>query len=360
MAAPYDLRSDTVTKPSAPMRAQMAAAEVGDDCYGDDPTILALEQQICERLGKPAAVFLPAGTMSNQIAVRVHCRPGDTVAAHPRCHLQVHENGSAAAIGGVQIIPIGNREGFSVAQLRDLCHEESCGWPPVRLVWLENTLGDIGGKPWPLRTSHRSGLQDIADWARANGRALHLDGARLWNAHVATGTPMQTLAACADSVSVSLSKGLGAPVGSLLCGTEEFVAQARLLKHAMGGGLRQAGLLAAAGLYALEHNVERLAEDHRRAATLADALRDLPCWDMPVPETNLVVAPVKAPWDHAEQLCAPLREAGVLCYPNSCREVRFALHLGIDDDDLTQIIATIRRVVEALSAEPKTARAPTA
>ncbi len=350
MPAPFDLRSDTVTQPTDAMRAAMAAAPVGDDCYGDDPSVLALEHRVAQRLGVPAAVYLPSGTMANQLAVRVHCRPGDAIATHVGAHVRIHEDASAASLSGAQIMPIGARDGFGIGALADLCHEESCGWPPVRLVWLENTLGDAGGLPWPLRDPQGDrGLADVAAWARAEGRAVHLDGARLWNAHIATGTPLPELAACADSVSICLSKGLGAPVGSLLCGSEDFIARARRHKHALGGGFRQAGILAAAGLHALEHHVERLAEDHRRAATLSDALRDLPCWSMPQTATNLVVAPVRAPWTHAEQLCAPLREAGVLCYPNTYREVRFALHLGIDDDDLDEIIRRIRRVMSQLS-----------
>ena len=179
MPAPYDLRSDTVTRPTAAMREAMARAEVGDDCYGDDPSVLALEQRVAERLGKPAAVFLPAGTMSNQIAVRVRCRPGDAIATHRGAHVRIHENASAAAISGAQIMSIGDRRGFSLPQLTELCHEESCGWPPVRLVWLEDTLGDAGGEPWPVEE-----LEAIAAWSRAGGRPLHLDGARLWNAAV--------------------------------------------------------------------------------------------------------------------------------------------------------------------------------
>lgn len=350
MPAPFDLRSDTVTRPTADMRAVMAAAEVGDDCYGDDPSVRALEEAVAERLGKPAAVFLPSGTMSNQIAIRTRCRPGDAIATHPGAHVRIHEDASAAAISGAQIMTIGTRSGYGIRELSELCHQESCGWPPVRLVWVENTLGDAGGVPWPLHDPqhHDRGLADVSAWARAHERAMHLDGARLWNAHVATDTPLPQLAACADSVSVSFSKGLGAPMGSVLCGDEGFVAEARRHKHALGGGLRQAGIVAAAGLFALRHNVARLAEDHARARRLAEAIGELPCWDVPTPATNLVVVPVRAPWDHAEQLCAPLRAAGVLCNPNTYRELRFALHLGIDDEDLESIIAIIRRVVSEL------------
>jgi threonine aldolase len=351
MTRTFDLRSDTVTRPTQGMRAAMAAAEVGDDCYGDDPSVCALEQRVAGMLDKEAAVFLPSGTMANQIAVRLHCEPGDCVATTWGAHVRIHEDASAAALSGAQIMPIGGRHGFDVATLAALCAEQSCGWPPVRLVWLENTVGDTGGTIWPLREGElepRAGvdpLETIAQWARAQGRCVHLDGARLWNAHVATGAPLSELASVADTVSVSLSKGLGAPVGSVLCGSGQLVARARRLKHAFGGGLRQAGVLAAAGTYALDHHLARLAEDHERARRLAEGIADLPCWEVDPPETNLVIARVAAPVTMAEALCTPLRAAGVSCHPNRVREVRFALHLGIDDDDLTAVIDVVRRVL---------------
>ena len=353
----WDLRSDTVTKPTAAMRAAIASAEVGDDCWGDDPTIAALEARVAALLGKPAAVFVPSGTMANQLAVRVHCRPGDAVATHQGAHVRIHEDASAAALSGAQIMPIGTRRGYSVADLAALVAEEACGWPPVRLVWLENTVGDAGGTVWPLHEpspeQSRAGLDamtEIAGWAHAHGRAVHLDGARLWNAHVATGLDLAAMAAPADTVSVALSKGLGAPVGSLLAGPQALIVEARRFKHAFGGGLRQAGLLAAAGLYALDHHLPGLADDHRRAKQLAQAIAPLTCWDLDTPETNLVIARVRAPLSAAETLCAPLREAGVLCFPNVAREVRFALHLGIDDADLEAIIETIHATLAPLIA----------
>jgi threonine aldolase len=356
----FDLRSDTVTQPGPAMRAVMAEAPVGDDCYGDDPTVIALEEAVAELLGKPAAVFLPTGTMCNQLAIRVHTRPGSAVATHTTAHCRIHEDGSAAALSGAQIMPLGSRTGYSVRDLEDLCHEETCGWPRVRLVWLENTLGDAGGVPWPLRPVDvpvglaTDSMQTIGQWARDDARPVHLDGARLWNAHVATGHALSDLAAVADTVSVSMSKGLGAPMGSVLAGSKEHVAHVRSFKHALGGGLRQAGIVAAAGLHALRNNIERLAEDHARARKLAAALDDLPGIEVDEPATNMVIAKVRDPVDHAEQLCAPLREAGVLCYPNVYREVRLALHLGIDDDALQHVIRicrqTIPKTVQSLRA----------
>lgn len=344
MGRTFDLRSDTVTQPTDAMRTAMARAPVGDDCYGDDPTVAALERAVAQRLGRDDAVFLPSGTMSNQLAVRLHARPGQTIACHETAHVRIHEDASAAALGGIQLMPLGGRTGYDVAQLEALVREESCGWPPVATAWLENTLGDAGGVPWPL---HRDGcgLREVADWAHAHDRTVHLDGARLWNAHIATGVPLPELAAVADTVSVSMSKGLGAPAGSLLAGDQAWVDRARAMRHGMGGSMRQSGILAAAGLHGLEHHLERLAEDHRRATALADALADVPGLRVSAPATNMVLAEVEG--GSAETLCAPLREAGVLCHPNRYAEVRWVLHLGIDDAGLEQIIETIRTLALA-------------
>lgn len=348
----YDLRSDTVTRPTEAMRRAMADAEVGDDCYGDDPTVRALEDAAADRLGKDAALFVPSGTMANQLAVRLHGRPGTTLASHPGAHVRIHEDASAAALSGVQIMPIGGRLGFRVGHLRALVDEESCGWPPVSLVWLESTIGDAGGVPWPksatgtdLEPDAPDGLAQIAAFARQVGRPVHLDGARLWNHHVATGDAMADLAAHADTVSVCFSKGLGAPMGSVLCGPAELVARARALRHAMGGSMRQAGIAAAAALHALRHHVTRLAEDHRRARVLADGIADLSMWEVVSPSTNIVIARVCAPDMCAEDLCAPLRAAGVLCYPNVHREVRLCVHLGIDDAAISEVVSRIRGVL---------------
>ena len=330
------------------MRTAMARAPVGDDCYGDDPTVAKLESAIASALGRDDAVFLPSGTMSNQLAVRLHARPGQTIACHETAHVRIHEDGSAAALGGIQLMPLGGRTGYDVAQLEALVREESCGWPPVATAWLENTLGDAGGVPWPLRRDG-CGLREVADWAHTHGRTVHLDGARLWNAHIATGVPLPELAAVADTLSVSMSKGLGAPAGSLLVGNQGWVDRARAMRHGMGGSMRQSGILAAAGLHGLEHHLERLAEDHRRAASLAAALADIPGLKVSSPKTNMVLAELDGL--AAETLCGPLRKAGVLCPPNRHAEVRWVLHLGIDDAALEQIIETIRSVAAAVLRE---------
>lgn len=339
----YDLRSDTVTQPTDGMRAAMAGARVGDDCYGDDPTVLALQLQVAKMLGTDAAVYVPTGTMANQLAVRLHCRPGDAIATHVGAHVRIHEDASAAALSGAQIMPIGSRRGYALSELQALCAEEDCGWPRVALVWLENTIGDAGGITWA--TTGEAGTQAIAAWAHAHGRRVHLDGARLWNAHVATGTPLPELTRGADTVSVCLSKGLGAPMGSLLCGDAATIERARRVRHGLGGSMRQAGIVAAAGLYALEHHLPRLRRDHARAARLAEGIEDLDVWDVPPPETNIVIGRIADHIDRAETLCARLRDAGVICYPNVAREVRLCVHQGLSDADIDDVAQTIRRVL---------------
>ncbi len=334
-----DLRSDTVSKPTTAMRAALADAEVGDDCYGDDPKVNALERRVADMLGKPAALFVPSGTMANQLAVATHTRPGEALACVAEAHVQVHEDAAPARLSGVQATPLGDRFGFSADQLLDRIREESCGWPRVGLVWLENTLGLAGGRVWPLDS-----MQAISELARAQGRPVHMDGARLWNAHVASGRSLAELARVTDSVSVCLSKGLGCPVGSILTGDEPFIARARASRHAFGGAMRQAGMLAAAGLHALDHHIDRLADDHRRARALWSGLRDLPCWRAIEPETNIVLFELPERSD-AERLCGPLRDAGVLCHPNKYSEIRLVVHLGIDDAMIGETIVRIRKTI---------------
>lgn len=346
-ARTIDLRSDTVTRPTEAMRAAMIAADVDDDAYGDDPSVCALEARVATLLGKEAALWLPTGTMANQIALSLHAPRASAVLCTPGAHVRIHEDASAAALWGVQLMPIGGRYGFDVATLEGALAEEACGWPPVALVWLENTLGEAGGAVWTLHDdgcrSGVSGLHELATVARAHDKPVHLDGARLWNAAAATGVSMAAWAAVADTVSVALSKGLGAPAGSLLCGPEALLAKARRTKHALGGAMRQApGMLAAAGSHALDHHVDRLVEDHERARALAAGIASLPHWEVADPETNIVLARVRAPLRSAAPLCDALGTVGLRCFPNIASEVRFVVHLGIDDDDIAEAIARIR------------------
>ena len=281
-----DLRSDTVTRPTPGMRAAMAAAAVGDDVYGEDPTVNQLQERVAHLLGKDAALFVPSGTMSNQIAVRVHCRPGDEMLCDDTCHIFTWEAGAAAALSGVTARTLPGDFGvLDVAQLRDKIRPTNEHYAQTRLVSLENTHNRGGGRVYPVEK-----MRAIADWAHANQLMTHLDGARLWNAHVASGVSLADWAAPFDSVSVCFSKGLGAPVGSALVGSQDFIAQARRHRKLFGGAMRQAGILAAAALYALDHHVTRLADDHRNAKTIAQAVTATPGLrlDPPYVETNLV------------------------------------------------------------------------
>src|SRR5262245_16264739 len=266
-----DLRSDTVTRPSPGMRHAMAAAEVGDDVLGDDPTVIRLQERAAELLGQEAALFVPSGTMANQLALKLHCEPGDDVLASEGAHLLWYEAGAAGAIAGVQVRALGGGGRFSGADVEAAFQPGSSTQAPTRLVCVENTHNRAGGVVWP-----RADAEDVVRAARKLGTRLHLDGARLLNAAAATGEAPRALAAGFDTVSLAFSKGLGAPAGSVLASGRALFPRAQRFRRMMGGGMRQAGILAAAALYALDHNVERLAEDHASARFLAERLAVLP------------------------------------------------------------------------------------
>ncbi|HEX9102048.1 MAG TPA: low-specificity L-threonine aldolase, partial [Polyangia bacterium] len=284
-----DLRSDTVTRPSQPMREAMARAAVGDDVYGEDPSVNALQERVAALLGKEAALFVPSGTMANQIAISVHTRPGDEVLVSHGAHCMVFESGAAGALSGVQFDVLRDRAErghFTAAQVADHISPDNHHFAPTTLVAVENTHNRGGGSIFPQRE-----ILEIAKVVRAHQLGFHLDGARLWNAHVATGLSLKALAAPFDTVSVCLSKGLGAPVGSLIAGTKALVHKAHRRRKMLGGGMRQAGILAAAGLYALDHNVARLAEDHANARRFAEPLARIPgvVLDPATVETNIII-----------------------------------------------------------------------
>src|SRR5438034_5356192 len=267
-----DLRSDTVTKPSPAMREAMARAPVGDDVYGEDPTVNHLQEMAAALLGKAAALFVPSGIMANQLSIRVQTQPGDEVIVESRSHIVRYEHGAAAALAGVQLHWVGGDRGIlEPGQVEAAIRPKDPYTIPTTLICLENTHNSGGGSIYPLSTIER-----IHTVARARGIPMHLDGARLFNAVVATGVSAAEYARHFETVSFCLSKGLGAPVGSLICADRERVVKLRRLRKMFGGGMRQAGILAAAGLYALEHNVARLAEDHAHAKRLAEALAGLP------------------------------------------------------------------------------------
>lgn len=320
----------------------MAEAEVGDDAYGEDPTVRRLEERTAEMLGLPAALFVPTGTQANQIAIGVQCRPGDEVIIEAESHCVNFETAGVAALWGVQPRPIATERGiFSAEQVRASVRSNQDYHPRSRLVCLENTHNHGGGTVWPLDL-----FRQVVDAARREQLLVHLDGARLWNAHVASGAKLSEYAGLTDSTSVCFSKGLGAPVGSALCGAVELVREGRRLRRRLGGGMRQAGVLAAAALYALEHNLRRLAEDHAHARRLAQGLSAIPGVrvDLSRVETNMVYA--ELPFS-AQESVQRLSQTGVLVNAEGWRPamIRFVCHLDISGDDVDEAIARVRRAV---------------
>jgi threonine aldolase len=339
-----DMRSDTVTTPTAAMKAAMFAAPVGDDVYGEDPTVNALEEAVAVRLGKEAAIFVPSGTMANQIAVRLHCRPGDELITEETSHVVLWEGGGPAALSGVTVRTLpGDFGKLTLQQLEALHRPDDIHTPPSKLLWLENTHNRGGGTCYDI-----DAVRAISQWARGEGMARHLDGARLWNAVVATGVPADVWAAQFDTVSVCFSKGLGAPVGSALAGTKEQIALARRYRKLFGGGMRQAGFLAAACLYAMEHHVQRLADDHANAKFLADAVRSVPGFTLvpPVVETNLVWFEVdRSKHGSPQEVMKKLRAKGVLVSALGEKTVRGVTHLNVTRDDCERAAAAVRGLV---------------
>jgi len=280
-----DLRSDTVTWPTAEMRASMANAEVGDDVYGEDPTVNKLQDLAAARMGKEAALFVPSGAMGNLAALLAHCQRGDEVILGDLSHPYLYEAGSMAALGGIQPRSLPNKPDGTLAleEIRAAIRKDDPHFPVTRLVALENTHNRCNGVPLTVEYT-----RSVGELAHQNHLALHIDGARIFNAAVALEVPASELVAPADSVTFCLSKGLCAPVGSVLCGSQEFIGKALRARKQLGGGMRQAGVLAAAGIIALEKMVDRLAEDHARAKILADSLREIPDLDVPPQYTNIV------------------------------------------------------------------------
>ena len=283
-----DLRSDTVTKPTPAMREAMATAEVGDDVYGEDPSINRLQEVAARRVGKQAGLFVPSGTMGNQAAIHPFTRPGEVVLAGESAHLLLYESGAPAALSGVQVQTIGRGGLFDGADVRAAVNPSDAHYAQTRLVAVENTHNRAGGRVFPLAQ-----IKDVAEAAREHGLQLHLDGARLFNAVVATGTPASAWAEPFDTVTFCLSKGLGAPLGSVICGSTDAIRRVHRARKMFGGGMRQAGIVAAAGLHALEHHVERLAEDHANARRLAEGLEAIGFRVDPAPETNMVMFDVE-------------------------------------------------------------------
>jgi threonine aldolase len=336
MASPdrvVDLRSDTVTKPGPAMRAAIAAAEVDDDVLGKDPTVGALEQRVARMLGKEAALFVPSGTMANQICVRGHCPPGSEIILERGSHVLQFEAG-AAQLAGVGACPLDGERGTldPVAVARSI-RPKNPHLPRTALVWAENTHNAAGGTVWPLAR-----LDACAAVAHDAGLPFHLDGARIWNAAVASGETPARIAASADTVNVCMSKGLGAPIGSLVAGSKTFIERAWVIRKQMGGGMRQSGLLAAAGLYALDHHLDRLAEDHANARLLAERLAEVPGVrvDLESTQTNIVLIDVAGTRREPAEIAAAAERRGVRIVPFGRTVLRATTHLDVTRDDVAR------------------------
>jgi threonine aldolase len=329
---PIDLRSDTVTRPTAGMRAAMAAAELGDDVFGDDPSVNAVQAEVAQLLGKEAALFVPTGTMSNLCALMAHCARGDEYLVGQMAHTYRWEGGGAAVLGSIQPQPIDNQADGTL-RLQDIeaaIKPDDAHFARTRLLALENTWG---GQVLPLAY-----IEEATALARRRGLATHLDGARLFNAAVASDVPAARIAQHFDTVSVCFSKGLGTPAGSALVGPRELIQRAHRTRKMLGGGMRQAGVLASAARYALQHHIERLTEDHAHASALAEGLQGLPGVTVQPPQTNMVfvdLAPEKAP-----DVVKRLRASGVLC--TGLYRLRLVTHLDVSDDDIARAIGVLR------------------
>ena len=329
-----DLRSDTVTRPSPGMREAMANAEVGDDVYGDDPTVTALEEHTAELLGKEAGLFVSSGTQSNLTALLTHCGRGDEYIGGLRYHIPHHEAGGAAVLGGISPRHLTPNEngGLNPAEVEAAIQPDDPHFAISRLVCLENTHDG--------RVMDQDDIEQIADIAHANGLALHMDGARLMNAAVKTGSPVSDLVASADTVSLCLSKGLGAPVGSVLSGPKEFIHRARRARKLLGGGLRQAGVLAACGLYALQHNIDRLEEDHANAAAMAKRLAEIPglSFDLDGVHTNMIWIDVTG--EGQGSLSEHMMARGMIVGEPSGKErtARLVTHLDFESSDIDAVV----------------------
>jgi threonine aldolase len=338
-----DLRSDTATRPTREMRAFMASAEVGDDVFGEDPSINKLQEKVAAMFGKEAALFVPSGTMSNQIGIKAHTQPGDEMLIEATSHVYVWEAGGPAALSGVTCRIIEGDFGvLTVEQLHDKIRPTNDHYVRTRIVSLENTHNRGGGRVYPIEL-----IREIREWTSQNGLILHLDGARIWNAIVASKIPGVEWGKLFDSISVCFSKGLGAPVGSALLGTKEFIAKAKRIRKLFGGGMRQGGIIASGALFAIENHIERLAEDHRNAQILAQAIKDTPGLRLEPEyvETNLVWFEIDPAFMSGKDFVARMREAGILIHGGgNSQTCRACTHLDVSTSDCERTAEMIRKL----------------
>ncbi len=339
-----DLRSDTVTRPSAEMRQVMMTARVGDDVFGEDPTVNQLQEMVAKLTGKEAALFVTSGTQGNQVCINAHTRPGEEIIVERGSHIFNYECGSPALLSGVQVYPIDGRQGvFTLEQVEQAVRPRNVHHPQTSLICIENTHNRAGGTIFPLEEMER-----IARFARERGLRMHLDGARLWNASVATGISIREYCQYFDSVSLCFSKGLGCPVGSIVVGDRAFIRRAHYYRKAYGGGLRQAGILAAAAMYAIENNLSRLEEDHRKARLLAEGLCRLPgvTLDLETVQTNIVIFDLDETIVPAARLVELLKEQGVLVLNIAPGRIRAVTHLDVSLEDIGYALEACQQVWE--------------
>jgi len=338
-----DLRSDTVTRPTPAMRNAMAEAEVGDDVFGEDPTVNALQEKVAHLLGKEASLFVPSGTMANQLSIKSHTQPGDEVIIELSSHPYNFEGGAGAALSGIQFQCLkGVRGILDASQIEEAIRPEDHHFPVTRLVCLENTHNRGGGSIYPIEK-----ISEIYRLAKSKGLLLHLDGARLWNASVATGIKSEEYAQWADSVSVCLSKGLGAPIGSLVAGSKSFIDRVHRFRKMFGGGMRQAGIIAAAGIYALDHHIERLKDDHQNARRLAVGLKEFKgvSIDPKFVETNIVIFDVSNTGMTGAQVSEAMKKEGVLIHAFSRTQIRLVTHLDITSEDIETALKAFEKIL---------------
>lgn len=337
-----DLRSDTVTKPTPAMRKAMVEAEVGDDVFAEDPTVNALQEKVAHLLGKEAALFVPSGTMANQLAIKSHTQPGDEVIIEASSHPYNFEGGAGAALSGIQFNCLkGVRGILEASQIEEAIRPADHHFAVTRLVCLENTHNRGGGSIYPLEK-----MAEIYRFARSKDLLLHLDGARIWNASVATGIKPQEYAQWADSVSVCLSKGLGAPIGSLVASSKTFIDRVHRFRKMFGGGMRQVGILAAAGIYALDHHLERLKEDHQNAKRLAVGLKEFRgvSIDPKYVETNIVIFDVADTGMTGSQVAEAMKREGVLIHAFGKTQIRLVTHLDVTSEDIERTLKAFEKV----------------
>lgn len=338
-----DLRSDTVTLPSLEMRQAMFDANVGDDVFREDPTINALQEKVARLAGKEAALFVASGTMANQVCINSHTQPGNEIIVEGNSHIFNYECGSPALLSGVQMMPLtGFRGSFTLKQVEESVRPNNVHHPKTSLICIENTHNRAGGTIFPFHQ-----IQEISEFALHSAIKRHLDGARLWNASVATGISIAEYCSYFDSVSLCFSKGLGAPVGSIIAGSSELIDKARYYRKAFGGGMRQAGILAAAAIYAIDHNFERLAEDHKRAKILGEYISTLPELeiDLDTVQTNIIIFDVRNTGLSGQQFINMISREGVQMIAFAESKIRAVTNLHISDADIEETISAIKKTL---------------